>query len=274
MPWEAAFDDAVLGVLQRNPDDVAAWDRRDFKEWQQLAGRGQLGAGDPARRALWAAFRYQRYHIDAMASLLETWRATNERVVLDVGCGAGGVAVALWERLAALDAPGDRVAYVGVDHNPHALSLAENLLGHASWDPPRPYELHLDIPSAVQTVTRHIAAGRQLLVTLSYFLRQWGVDAGVARSVADTVCDLTEAAGATEGRPTHLLITDATAGTSRFSDLYDALTARVHVKGSRVPNTIRMPQRWPNLHPDTEGRFVTRNPYDPTVERLRFDLYV
>lgn len=198
--WWDAFERHVRVPFRDDVPSMEQWGKfradGDFGHLKRFGKRGQVGASDDPRGALWQAFLYQRGHLNAFrASLmrpLRLWRDDRDRLrtvnVLDVGCGAGTVAFAFHE---LLDGDCD-VRYVGVDHHEPTRDLCESMVG----------ELTSDL-AVVGSVSEALDAGLTVLrprrdrvfVTFSYLFGQGGCTAAVVDELVELVVRVVAAVG-------------------------------------------------------------------------------
>ena len=179
MNYDEAFEALIRPMFAELPEQERS--RRDQ--------RGNLAADSPQDHAVADSYHYQRSHADAFAAALHHFdvRADPDEVVgvLDLGAGAGTVAVALSEEW-AIDHP-PHVLYFGVEPHPTMRDLGSDLL-----DLVAPPWLHHRIRASTHGWA--IPAVTRCYVTLSYVVHQptlratnltaW---AAVCRALADTV---------------------------------------------------------------------------------------
>jgi hypothetical protein len=282
MSWADAFEAVILDRLRQDPVSVEAWSR--YKETgstkllQAMAGRGQLAADADWRTATWSAFRYQRFHADAFKSALRRARYRHpriDRVVFDLGCGAGTVGLSFLELLDEVDSD-IALYYVGCDHNRHAAELATAMLDHPSLQRQRrQHYVSTDSAAALDAASSEITRDRKPFITISYLLRQDSLSQSDLDGLAGSIIDLTGRAAEAGVGAVPLVITDAAYGpSSRFSNLHEQLCRELAVKGTPVPETFPKDRRFPNLYPETEGWFVERASSLNSIERWRLELSV
>jgi SAM-dependent methyltransferase len=275
MTWQAAFDAVVLERLRNDQASVEAWSTDDYGRFNELSGRGQLRAGDGWRAALWGAFRYQRYHADAFREALRRSRyrrPQRDRVVMDLGCGGGTVAIAYWELLAEVEND-IKFDYIGWDHNTEALALGDALLGHPSLAATGQAHAFLDdLDDTIARTRRLIRDGRHLTVTMSYVLRQDALDDTAVAAMAKA-CAAVATEAAASGTTARLLITDSTwgGGGTRYPALRRFLSEGLVLNEAIQQEAFAVPRRYPNLYPQTEGWFVNRAA-EPTIEQWFVDM--
>jgi len=263
--WQEAFDEVVLQRLRDDAASIEIWQqarRGNFDPMNAVAGHGQLAERGSWRNAWWGAFRYQRYHADALLDALEDrYDAKVDRVFFDLGCGAGTVAVAIDEHLRRTGSS-IRMSYVGFDHNRHAISLAGKMLATPSYGHVEPVLTTTSLGEAVDGCLVLRREGMRPFVTLSYLLRQDSVDSTAVEAFASAVAEVVADAAP---HMVPLVIMDlALPATQNLDLLCDRLSASVAIEGSRVPRTLAVPRRFPNLYPDQEGWFQVRSPR-PTI---------
>jgi len=257
MRWQAAFDAAVLQPLRSDHQSAEIWRRYrssgSLDPLRTAAGRGQLARNDDRRRALWGAFRYQRYHADAMTVALQGYDSRSPRVCLDLGCGAGTVGVALHEVTRDRDRSSAVLDYIGVDHNPHARSLARDILTHETYSDIRSLRLTDDLGEAIEATTSALAEGHRPIVTMSHLLHQEGVTPHDINAFAASIVSVVNI-----GAPTMvpLVITDiASTAHANHERLISRLARSVTISGPTGWDAVRVTPRFPNLYPDKEGWF-------------------
>lgn len=270
MSWEAAFEAAVLDPLRRDAESAELWrlhrSSQSVQPLQRASARGQLAASDDRRRALWAAFRYQRYHADAMIEALRSYDTSIDRVCVDLGCGTGTVGVALHEVRTQRGGALGVLDYIGVDHNGHCLDLARALLGHPHYSDIGSVHLTTNLGDGMSHALDLLVhdTRRHPIVTMSYLLHQDSVDDAFVAEIA--LC-ITHLARSIAPRPVPVVITDRLALEHPHHErLIAHLDRTLAIDGSRQWSALVVPPRFPNLDPDREGWFA-RRPAAPTVHR-------
>lgn len=172
-----AYDDVFDDVLRALHQELGCR-QRDGR-------RGDLRRADGRAEAVCNAYHYQRSHMDAFLAAMvgaDSVDVGGEVVeVVDIGCGAASVALALAE-LWTGDASPEVVDYTGIDHNRHARALANEMLGVERPDWLMWQALGRVVPPPRDDVDRS-------LIVLSYVLQQSGVDAESVDTWAGAIVD-------------------------------------------------------------------------------------
>ena len=104
------------------------------ERFQQWANRGQISKGDGKKAALCSTLLYGCMHFDALTTLMNTSAfrkhvPTRSAVLhVDLGCGPG---TAAWAFINLLQ-NNDHLVTIGYDHNPHMITLAEDMTSHVA----------------------------------------------------------------------------------------------------------------------------------------------
>lgn len=198
--WWDRFDPVIRDWIRNDPESMAAWQdyerTRDTSILQRMARRGQIGADAPMQAAVWEAFLYQRAHSDAFLQALTpiaNWRDNppDSLGIIDLGCGAGTVAVAL-DEFFDHSVP---LHYRGIDHHDasHELcrSMASDLLTTAggSCD-----VHHLGEPS-LPDLAETLVDAQCIFVTMGYLLCQDSLSDHDVAQIAASILAAVDVAG-------------------------------------------------------------------------------
>ena len=269
MTWAHAFDKHVREWIRQDRAAADVWAKyasggyRDHGLLKAQVPGAAVSAGDVSR-AYWSAFRYQRLHADSFALLLETHRFSEavqgSVLVVDVGCGAGTVGVAVAESLPS--PPPGAVCYVGFDHNQVMRSLATGILGESGMLPVGSTVDVLADPADAFAHAEDIAPScTVVLVALSYFFNQPNVTDTTVMMLAAGVARLASRCH----QPLRVCVTDPTGlGSGRFPAFAHHLARQAAVAVVMRDGNLTHSSRFPYLYAD-EGPMIIRPRSLPTV---------
>ena len=118
----------------RRTDELGRGDSALLRRCEAAAQNGQIGANDGVITIAWYGLTYAPLHADPMLTALNFYaqrlglNSPEPLTCLDLGAGPGTTAGGLAGALESAGPVNRRVQYIAVDHNPHQLGVASEML--------------------------------------------------------------------------------------------------------------------------------------------------